>query len=225
MQITVPRQFQGIDGIAQGGHIAGLVAGHLGEAVAITFRNPCPLDRPLHLVGGQLVDGDTVILEAGPADDVSGVPDFVPWPEAVVAREWAERQSSIPRISNCFSCGSAPDSFRVHAGRVDGTTTYATPLVHPRWTAPEGTVEHRFLWAPVDCAAGWRVSLDDQARPAVTGRIQVAVHADVEAGTRLVVVADADPEWSGRKRRAWSAIYRDDGSLVASAASLWIALQ
>ena len=225
MQITVPRRFQGIDGIAQGGHIAGLVAGHLDGAVEITFRNPCPLDRPLHLIDGRLVDGETVILESGPADGVPWAPDFVPWSDAVAAREWAERQPSIPRVSHCFSCGSDPESFRVHAGRVAGTTIYASPLVHPRWTAPDGHVEHRFLWAPADCAAGWRVSLDDRARPAVTGQIQVVVHADVEAGTRLVVVADADPEWNGRKRRAWSAIYRADGDLVASAETVWIALQ
>ncbi|MEX2425108.1 MAG: hypothetical protein WD990_14150 [Acidimicrobiia bacterium] len=225
MQITVPRRFQGIDGIAQGGHVAGLVAGHLDIPVAITFRNPCPLDRPLDLIDGTLLDDATVILEAGPAGDIADAPDFVPWDDAVRAREWAERQPSIPRVSHCFSCGSAPDSLQVHAGRVDGTSIYATPLVHPPWTAAEGTIEHRFLWAPIDCAAGWRVSLDDQSRPAVTGRLQVAVHANVEAGTRLVVVADADPEWTGRKRNARSAIYRDDGQLVASAESLWIALQ
>ena len=225
MQITVPSRFQGIDGIAQGGHIAGLVAGHLDGAVVITFRNPCPLDRPLQLVDGRLVDGETVILESAPAEDISGAPDFVPWSDAVAAREWAERQPGIPRVSHCFSCGSDPESLRVHAGLVDGTTRYATPLIYPPWTAPEGTVEHRFLWAPIDCAAGWRVSLDEQARPAVTGRLQVEVHTEVEAGPRLVVVADADPEWDGRKRRARSAIYRESGDLVASAESLWIALQ
>ena len=225
MQITVPRRFQGIDGIAQGGHVAGLVASHVGGAISVTFRNPCPLDRPLQLVDGRLVDGDTVILETSAATDISRPPPFVTWSDAVDAREWAESQPSIPRISSCFSCGSAPDSLRVHAGRVDGTTLYATPLVHPSWAAPDGRVEHRFLWAPIDCAAGWRVSLDDRARPAVTGRIQVEVHLDVDAGTPLVVVADADPEWDGRKRRARSAIYRDDGTLVASAESLWIALQ
>lgn len=225
MQITVPQRFQGIDGIAQGGHIAGLVAGHLGDAVAITFRNPCPLDRPLDLIDGRLLDGDTVILESAPAGDISAAPDFVAWSDAVAAREWAEHQPGIPRVSHCFSCGSDPASLRVHAGRVDGSGIFATPLTHPRWTAPEGTVEHRFLWAPVDCAAGWRVSLDDRARPAVTGRLQVTVRTEVEPGTRLVVVADAEPEWNGRKRRARSAIYRDDGELVAAAESLWIALQ
>jgi hypothetical protein len=52
----------------------------------------------------------------------------------------------------------------------------------------------------------------------------VRVHADVRPGDRLVVVADAQPDWDGRKKRARSAIYTEDGSLVAASESLWIAV-
>lgn len=213
--------------MAQGGHIAGLVADRLDHEVAVTFRAPCPLDEELSLdlIAGRLVHGDTVILETTPDDTAPKPPAFVAWDAAVAARNWAEEQPSMQNVSTCFSCGSGPHSLRVHAGRVDGTTLYASPLVHPRWTGPNGLVEHRFLWAPIDCAAGWRVAIGPGARPAVTGRLRVRVHRDVQPGDRLIVVADAEPGWDGRKKRARSAIYTEDGSLVAASESLWIAVE
>lgn len=229
MQITVESRFQGIEGMAQGGHLAGMVAASLEDDVAIAFRAPCPLETPLTLEGvnghHQLLWGDTVVLEADPDDSTPTPPPFVAWEAAVVARNWAEDQAHVQAVTTCFSCGSGPDTLRVHAGKVNGTTLYASPLVLPAWTANDGRVEHRFLWAPIDCAAGWRVSMGEGSRPALTGRLRVVVHKDVSPDEPLVVVADADADWNGRKRTARSAIYRVNGSLVASSESLWIALR
>lgn len=229
MQITVERRFQGIEGIAQGGHLAGMVASSIDDDIAIAFRSPCPLETPLTL---EQLDGrhqlrweDTVVLEAVPDDSTPEPPDFVAWEAAVIARDWAENQTHVQAVTTCFSCGSGPDTLRVHAGTVVGTSLYASPLVLPPWTAIDGIVERRFLWAPIDCAAGWRVSIGKDSRPALTGRLRVTVHCDVSPGEPLVVVADADTNWDGRKRTARSAIYRVDGSLVAASVSLWIALQ
>ncbi|HSJ27770.1 MAG TPA: hypothetical protein VLB67_06120 [Acidimicrobiia bacterium] len=230
MQISVPRRFQGIEGMAQGGHLAGLVAERLPGPVTVSFRAPCPLETTLEVVmadGAARVSHDTtLILEAAPDPSPFGhPPPAVTWEEAEAARRWAESQTPGQVISTCFSCGTGSDSLRVHAGRVTGTDLYASPLVFPEWTAPQGSVSQRFLWAPIDCAAGWRVSVgDDPARPAVTGRLRVQIHQEVVPGEPLVVVAAADPSWQGRKRRARSAIRRTDGSLVASSESLWIAL-
>jgi hypothetical protein len=228
MQLTIASRFQGIEGMAQGGHVAGVVASAIGSDVAVTFRSPCPLDSPLDLVehedGYRLLHGSRVILEAEPDVTTPVAPPPVSYAAAEAARRWAESQPMGMQVSTCFSCGDGPDAFLVHAGRVEGSDLYATPLNHPGWAAPDGPVEHRFLWAPIDCAAGWRVALGAGGRPAVTGRLKVRVHTDVAAGSPLVVVADAEPGWSGRKRRARSAIYADDGSLVASSESLWIAV-
>ncbi len=229
MRLTIPRRFQGIEGMAQGGHVAGLVASKLGLDVAVTFRAPCPLETPLTLEstsqGYVLTDGETVILEAVEDDSSPPPPAAVPLAEAEVARRWAGTQSTSLNVSTCFSCGTGPDTLGVHAGQVEGSSVYASPLIHPAWAGSLGTVEHRFLWAPIDCAAGWRVTFDEWSRPAVTGRLRVKVHAEVEPGQTLIVVADADDEWQGRKRTARSAIYGIDGTLVASSESLWIALQ
>lgn len=227
--MQIASRFQGIEGMAQGGHLAGMVASSIGDEIAIIFRSPCPLDTSLTLtrVGDrhELSWDDTIVLEAVPDVSTPAPPAFVSWEDAVVARDWAEDQPHLQAVTTCFSCGSGPDTLRVHAGKVEGTSLYASPLVLPSWTAPDGLVEHRFLWAPIDCAAGWRVSIGEGSRPALTGRLRVMVHDDVSPGEQLVVVADADPDWDGRKRIARSAIYRADGTLVAASESLWIALR
>jgi hypothetical protein len=228
MQVTIPRRFQGIEGMAQGGHVAGLVSSLLDHEVAISFRSPCPLEVPLVVQEDgehhRLLHGDLVVLDAEPDDFVPEPLPFVSWAEAEAARAWAETQSWLQNVSTCFSCGSGPESLRVHAGRVNQSGIYASPFVHPPWMANGRYVEHRFLWAPIDCAAGWRVAVGEDARPAVTGRSRVAVHHDVEAGEPLVVVADAEAAWDGRKRRARSAIFAADGTPVATSESLWIAI-
>ncbi len=229
MRLTIPRQFQGIEGMAQGGHVAGLVAAKLGMEVAVTFRAPCPLETPLVLEPTSdrhvLTDGDTVILEAIEEDSSPPPPPAIDLAAAEEARQWAETRFTTLNVSTCFSCGTGPGTLGVHAGEVDGASVYASPLTHPAWAGTNGTVEHRFLWAPIDCAAGWRVAFDEWSRPAVTGRLRVKVHTEVVPGQTLIVVADADAEWQGRKRKARSAIYGTDGALVASSESLWIALQ
>ncbi|MBN2622164.1 MAG: hypothetical protein JXA83_02290, partial [Acidimicrobiales bacterium] len=48
--VTVPADRNGPPGIANGGWVSGLVAGHLGAGpVAVTLRAPTPLDTPLDL--------------------------------------------------------------------------------------------------------------------------------------------------------------------------------
>lgn len=222
--MLIERRFQGIEGMAQGGHLAGMVTALQGPDLGVVFRAPCPLDTELVLDGSRLLAGDTVILETVPAAGTPAPPPFVDPAAAMRARRRAEGETHIQAVSTCFSCGTGPGSFRVHAGPVEGSDLYASPLTHPEWAGRDGVVEHRFLWAPIDCAAGWRVSIGDGGRPAVTGRLEVSVHIDVAPGTPLVVVADADPEWDGRKRSARSAIYTADGALVASSGSVWVAL-
>lgn len=228
MRVTIPRRFQGIAGMAQGGHAAGVFAAALGGPVVISFRSPCPLETPLDVIADGdrhvLADGDRMIMEAESGQVEVEPPAPVTPDEAAAGREWAERRPIGSNISTCFSCGDSSHSFRVHAGKVPGADVYATPLVHPEWTAPDGVVEDRFLWAPIDCAAGWRVSIGDDGRPAVTGRLAVRVERRVRAGEPLVVVAQADGPWRGRKRSARSAIYTHGGELVAASESLWIAL-
>jgi hypothetical protein len=225
--LTIDSRFQGIRGIGQGGHFAGLLAEQRSRPTRVWFRAPIPLDHPLRVDDrdSKLVvsHGETEIAHAEDATVESAPPDAVSLDQAERGRRWAVGRH-FARVESCFSCGMGPESLRVHAGKV-GTGPFATPFTPPLWTAgPHGTVRDRFLWAPLDCAAGWRVSLDEPRRLAVTGWLSAEVVAPVGPGTPLVVVADADGAWSGRKRMARSAIYTADGALVARAESLWISV-
>lgn len=228
MQITIPRRFEGFEGIAQGGHLAGLVAQTLQADIAVRFRHPCPLDTPLDLSdnggGHVLTHGDTTILETSVADDhLPTAPPAVTMHDAEEGRRWAEDQAFAQNVRNCFTCGDSSHSLRVHAGLIDGSDLAASPFTYPEWMAPDGIVEPRFVWAPIDCAAGWRVLLGPDSRPSVTGGLRVTIAELPRPGQPLIVVASAG-DWTGRTRSARSAIYREDGSLVAASESLWVAI-
>ena len=228
MQIVIPRRFEGIEGMAQGGHLAGLVSQTLESEISVRFRRPCPLETPLQLGregdGHVLKHGDTTILEASATDDsLPTGPPAVTVQEAEEGRQWAESQAFAQNIRTCFSCGDSSRSLRVHAGLIDGSGLAASPFCYPEWMARDGVIEPRFVWAPIDCAAGWRVSLGPNSRPAVTGALRVAITDLPRPGEPLIAVASAD-DWTGRTRSARSAIYREDGSLVAAADSIWVAI-
>lgn len=225
--ISIDPRFQGISGIGQGGHFAGLLAERRRAPTRVWFRAPIPLGRNMSLDEREetlvVRDGPTEIALAENAAVQTDPPPAVSLDEADQGRRWALRRR-ILRAEGCFSCGMGPESFRVHAGRVRGGL-FATPYTPPPWTAgPEGTVSDRFLWAALDCAAGWTVSLDGPTTPAVTGWLAAEIATAVAPGTPLVVVAAAEDGWTGRKRMASSAAYTGDGTLVAKADSLWIAV-
>jgi len=100
---------------------------------------------------------------------------------------------------------------------------WATPVTYPDWTASSHLVDREHLWAPVDCAAGYAVAFGGADRTPFTGWLTVDVHRGIEPGRGAVVVALAAPEWDGRKRAARSAMYTEDGELVVTSESLWIA--
>jgi hypothetical protein len=225
--LVVESRFCGVAGLGQGGYLAGLVAGKRSGPYQIDFRNPIPLDVDLALErtdrGARATHADKVVVEGKVAEPVSRVPEFVPLEAAATAREAAEADS-LEIVSSCFSCGTRPDTLRVHAGPV-GDGRFATPYTPPAWVAPSGVVEPSFVWAPLDCAAGWCLSWDPPRPRAVTGMLTMDVLADVLPHHDYVIVADSDGPWHTRTRRAWSALYTTHGELVARSESLWIALR
>lgn len=225
--VVVDDRFCGIAGRGQGGYLGGLVAGHSSDAVQIDFRNAIPLATPLTIVERrqvlQLVDGDRVIVERRSGSSPTRMPDAVDPRDAHAARSLAE--TNMPEfVGSCFSCGTRPDSLRVHAGPT-GDGRFATPFVPPAWTAPDGVVEPPFVWAPLDCASGWALSWEPPHAMAVTATLTIQTHRRVLPGVEYTVVADTEPEWRGRRRHAWSAMYSAAGDLVAASESLWVKLR
>lgn len=231
--LRIPNWFQGPTDSGQGGWTAAQLGALAGEAVTVRLRAPVPLDTDLPVErsgsGWRCLHGDTVICEAVP-----WVPD-VPDTEAVALAEARAARQRFPvrpedhPVPFCFSCGTQPDSMRVHAGPLGSEPErYATDWTAPDWaTGPDGTANPAALWAALDCTAAWYASCHPQYRRCVTAQYAAEVLRPVQAGEELALVAwngDAPQGWDGRKRWATSVAFDAGGRLVARARSLWIAL-
>lgn len=227
-ELVVESRFCGLEGMGQGGYSAGLLAEALDRQVLVRFHSPVPLDLPLRIdtsnATSRLLHHGNLILSAEQTGEHDEPPPSVDLETATAGREWAESRFLEP-ARTCFSCGSRPDSLRIHAGQVD-SNLFATPYVPPDWTAAgDGDVRLPYVWAPLDCAAGWHVALDEtEPRLAVTGWLTVDQLLPLQPENTYIVVTSAHEEWNGRKRQATSAIYDSGGVLHARSASLWISV-
>jgi hypothetical protein len=247
--VVVPARFVGPPGSANGGWIAGTLAGYLDAPAAGTawaaeavLRARTPLQVPLSIeaadgAGVRLTHDGTVLVEAYPAApaEPAQAPPFVEHAAAEQAAAAALRTAAHP-FSMCFGCGTgrAPgDGLRLLPGPVpDGPPG----LVAVPWTidaslaGPEGTIGRHLLWSALDCPSFWahQAALPGEELIALLARQTVtladAAAADtVTPGTTYIVVARADAA-EGRKLHASSALYDQTGHLVAAATALWIRL-
>lgn len=225
MSFTVPGRFEGAPGRAQGGYTGGML--HDGEPRRVWFRSAIPLDTELE-VGSDgettsvTLDG-TMILESHPVQPLDDVLAPVTMDQAIAGRERAESAGFPDMIARCYSCGTVEGTLRTHPGQVGDSETWAAPMIYPDWTAIDGEVDPKHIWAVVDCASGYPVAFGAGLRLAFTGWLTVDVRSTIEPGQPAVVVARADP-WERRKRSAQSALWTEDGELIAVSESLWISI-
>lgn len=226
MSFRVPSRFEGAPGRAQGGYAAGLL--HDGGPRRVWFRAAIPLDVDLDVVP----DGETtrvvrdgiLVLESHPVDPIDDPLPPVGMDEAVAGRGWAEAAGFPDLIASCYSCGTVDGTLRTHPGRVGDTDVWAAPMAFPEWAASGGRVDPHHVWAVVDCAPGYPVAFGGETRLAFTGWLSADIRGEIAPGQPAVVVASAGP-WDGRKRAARSALWTEDGELVAAAESLWISIE
>jgi hypothetical protein len=214
MAIVVDRRFRGPAGSGNGGYSAGLFAlAHGGNVVEVTLRLPPPLDTPLELDGGRVLEGERVVAEVRAAELGIAAPDPVALGDAVAAAA-PDLDSPFPE---CFVCGHArgDDALHIHAGPVPGRPVYAAP-----WTVREDTVGPEFVWAALDCPGAYATGVPGRGT-VVLGRFAAVVERVPEAGEQCVVVAlHAGSE--GRKHGAVTALFAASGERLGLARALWI---
>jgi hypothetical protein len=224
--VIIPPRFNGPPEIANGGYVAGTLAGYLNSpgGAVVTLRQAPPLAKPLDIRSGDGViavyDGDLLIAEATavPADDPLDAPvPPVSWLEAMAAADRYAGFTSHP-FPACFVCGPqrpVGDGLRIFAGRLgDGRT--AAP-----WVVPED-FEPAMLWAALDCPGGWAAPMEQ--RPYVLGRLAARVDGLPVAGDGCVVMGATLGE-QGRKASVLSTVYAPDGRVLATARATWIAIR
>jgi hypothetical protein len=229
--LTVAGRFHGPVGSANGGYLAGRLAGFVlaaaGEpavggasGVTVTLRRPPPLDLPMsvELLAGRAelrCDGALVAeaeLAGSPPDPA---PSPVPLEAAAAAAAAADLGPTRP-YADCFACGPARaegDGLRVVTGPA-GPATVAGP-----WTpAPDATgPEH--VWAALDCPTGF--ALAEFGARVLLGRITGWVHRLPVPGRPHVVVGRS-LGGTGRTRGTVGALYDDGGGLLAVTRLIWV---
>ncbi|MFY9397635.1 MAG: hypothetical protein WAR22_04650 [Desulfomonilia bacterium] len=224
----IPRRFCGPPDSANGGYVCGLMAGFVGGTAEVRLRKPPPLERPLAIIrtGGKkvcLMDGETLVAEAAPAVLELETPPPPSYTEALEAmRHYVSEDEHF--FPTCFVCGPARkegDGLRIFPGPLHRQGMAASVWV-PDETLSDGRgmVRPEFVWASLDCPGAWAV-MDTGLRPIVLGSLASEVLDIPAVGQRCIAVG-----WKiaaqGRKRLAGTALFTEDGDLLARARSVWI---
>ncbi|MBB5123148.1 hypothetical protein AF335_14995 [Streptomyces eurocidicus] len=230
---TVPSRFNGPPDSANGGYACGLFA-RLGAArhgrdVAVTLLAPPPLDIELefHPAGrrSRIHHGDRLIATV--TADTGELPVIGPVSGAAAAA--ASRAFTGGRghpFPTCFVCGvdrEEGDGLLLAPGPVpdlpDTVACRWTP--GPSVTDGEGHAELPVLWGALDCPGGWT---DDPARePMVLSRMTARITERPRLGRPHVVVGRRMRR-AGRTAVNATALYTEDGHLIAHASAVWAAV-
>jgi hypothetical protein len=218
MEVTLPHHFRGPLTSANGGYACGRLAAFVdADEVEVTLRLPPPLDRPLVVerngAGVRLLDGEAVVAEGRPAPVEVDVPAPVSLEVAEESREKHVRGWST-EFNECFVCGVREDGLEIRVGPVAGREPlHASPLALPD-SLPE------IVWAAIDCPGAYAVGAEGRG-DIVLGRMTARVDRVPEAGEPCVVTAWPLGE-DGRKLYAATALFAEDGELLAVARQVWI---
>ena len=216
----IERRFRGPTESGNGGYTCGLVAAFVDGPAEVTLRLPPPLDRPLDVVRDgdavRVLDGDTLVAEAKPADGRRRAAG------AAVLRGGraggAARRGSREPVPGVLRLRPAPRGRRgpAHLRRA----LCATVAVAAHWLPAEPYTGPEFVWAALDCPGAYACGFGDRG-VLVLGRLAARVEALPEAGERCVVVA-----WplgdEGRKAYAGTALYGEGGRVLGVARATWI---
>lgn len=217
-EVVIDARFRGPPSSANGGYTCGLLARSIDGPAEVTLRAPPPLDRPLRIEDGALLDGDTVVAQAKPAAGGFDVPAPVTPAEAHAAAERYEWLHDHP-YPTCFVCGperEPGDGLRIFPGPVEGRELYAAP-----WTPMPDLAGPEFTWAALDCPSGLVTNLFEGIGRTLLGRLTAELHAPIQPGEEHVLTA-----WpisrDGRKYHSGSALFTAEGELLAAANAVWI---
>lgn len=227
--VVIDRRYCGPPDSGNGGYVCGLTAGILGGPAEVTLRRPPPIGRPLRVRGGPeravaLHDQDEVVAEGIPAHPEAQLPDPVTQEEAIEAAGRYPGFSLHP-FPTCFVCGpqrAEGDGLRIFTGPVTGLGLVAAPWTPDETlTGADGLVRQEFVWAALDCPGAFANGFPEISM--VLGRLSAKVVRPVKPGESCVVLGWSEGSES-RKHFAGTAIFGDDGRLLALARATWISL-
>lgn len=228
-KITIPARFRGPPNSVNGGYLAGLLArlagGQRSGIWAVMMRAPAPLDTPMTLDGNRLMQGETLVAQATPADPAA-LPDPPAPPTLDAARAAGERAVCYHPI--CFCCGdrlAADEGLRVQVGPLAGAPDgHVAGVWHvdAAFAGADGRVADEHVWAAIDCPGYYAWVAVEGRHGALTGTMQAAVVERPRGGDACIVLAWPIARVSERRRTAGVALFAADGRLLARGVQVWI---
>ncbi len=234
MDVTIPTRFRGPPQSGNGGYVCGVLAGFVEAGSAeVTLRLPPPLERALEVeaapegTASLRGDGD-LVAEARPAGPLELlVPEPVPLEEAFAARRSSPLHHQHP-FPGCFVCGperDPGDGLGITPGPVGEGLVAAPWEVDDSLPVAGGEVAPEIVWAALDCPGGISAILDPGFDGVwVLGRLTAEIEGRVRPGDTCLAIG-----WGigreGRKYEAGSAIYSEEGEVLARAKATWIELK
>ena len=201
------------------------------------MRSPPPLELPLNIErieGGEvrLSDAKTIIAEGRKAELRLDIPDPPTLEESKSAAKRYPGFETHP-FPTCFGCGhkrAEGDGLRIFSSPISGSEIVTAPwLPDVSLAGKTGTVKTEFLWAALDCPAGWAVAnlqngIDPDTVYILLGRFIADVKQGLKPGQNCVTIG-----WpigkEGRKLFSGSAIFLESGELLAAGKATWIAIK
>ena len=224
--LTIPAQFNGPPGSANGGYTCGRVAQLIdAEVVEVSLRSPPPLDTALEVVrDGERVElrhGETLVAKGAPAELLLDAPDAVPQEEVAAAVERGrERWAAGHPFPTCVVCG--PERGDDGLGIVPAPLPGRDGLFGASWTPSDASPE--LVWAALDCPTSAPVANFGEGPAMVLASLTARLGCAVRAGEPHTILSWPLAE-EGRKHWAAAALYDSDGIFVCGSQALWIELR
>ena len=225
--VVIPERFNGPPQSGHGGYSCFMAAQYVDGAAEVSLRAPPPLARELTVERDdgavRLLDGETLVAEARPAEiDVGDPPPVTPDEARAASRGSMFRDPERHPFPTCFACGplrDPGDGLRIFVGQVRDC------IFADVWT-PAGD-DPELYWAALDCptsAPAFAEGRGEQFGPFVLAQLAVRVDAPLRPGEEHVVVS-----WhlggKEHKQRTAAALVGPGGETVAVARALWIGLR
>ena len=232
--ITIAHRYRGPATSGNGGYVSGYLSRFIEGPAEITLRAPPPLDQPLDVIETdgkvELRTGETLLAEATATslEDVR-IPSGPDLAEATAARAAAYSFGNSD-FNECFTCSrnrTPDDALCLWAGPVTNAADHlhATPWrVHESLGEYEGAVAPEFVWAALDCPGVHALFAKGVVGEyTLLGRMACEIHNRPQRGDTCIV-ASWPGATEGRKHFATTALFDQEGGLMAKARQTWISL-
>lgn len=217
---------------AQGGYFSGRVSAVVPHAHTFILEKAIPLEKVLVVrvdgAGAVVSDGEDVVARLTGDKPVGPPPGPVSLRDAVEAsRRFEGARHSAPE---CFACGfrQEGDGLRIYPGSIPDRYAHGGRVLaagwqpHPAFLNSAGRLREEFVWAALDCPAAWAVPPGDGK----TGTLRGEIFGPIDGHQPLIVMGwylpAVSPREGSRSRQAGSAIFDQDGGLLALGAQTWV---